>query len=112
MARTGMILLPGARARTVAMRREGCGDDDSVAEDDGVAEDDVGGAGVVPRSGGVSVGSAPGVVRVARKVKRARSRTTLRGSRECPGRRARREEGEEGSRSYQRRMIALRKMMA
>ena len=41
MARTGMILLPGARARTVAMRREGCGDD-GVAEDDGIAKEEDG----------------------------------------------------------------------
>ena len=42
--------MPGARARTVAVRREGCGDDgvaedDGVAKEDGVAEDDVGGVG-------------------------------------------------------------------
>ena len=72
------------------------------AEDDGVAKEE----------DGVVAEVVEDEVRVARKVKRARSRTTLRGSRECPGRRARREEGEEGSRSYQRRMIALRKMMA
>ena len=39
MARTGMILLPGARARTVAMRREGCGDDEVEKEEDGVVEE-------------------------------------------------------------------------
>ena len=33
--------MPGARARTVAMRREGCGDD-GVAEDDGVAKEEDG----------------------------------------------------------------------
>jgi len=34
-----MILLPGARARTVAMRREGCGDDEVEKEEDGVVEE-------------------------------------------------------------------------
>ena len=74
------------------MRREGCGDDDSVAEDDGVAKEE----------DGVVAEVEEDEVRVARKVKRARSRTTLRGSvrRECPGRCARREEGEEGSQSH------------
>ena len=31
--------LPGARARTVAMRREGCGDDEVEKEEDGVVEE-------------------------------------------------------------------------
>ena len=58
--------MPGARARTVAMRREGCGDDDSVAEDDGVAKEE----------DGVVAEVVEDEVRVARKVKRARGRTS------------------------------------
>ena len=48
------------------MRREGCGDDDSVAEDDGVAKEE----------DGVVAEVVEDEVRVARKVKRARGRTS------------------------------------